>query len=212
MPSQRPPFGRAARACRFVIAPPGKRVRLFVALDLSPEIREALRNPVEELKPLAKSARWTRPEGMHVTLKFIGNVDAGKLAPVREALTGVRSEAPVEMRVRGMGFFPDARRPRVLWCGIEASANLAPLAAAAERALESLGIPPEERKFTPHLTLARVNDSRRLAGLIRAVESMRSREFGSARATEFHLFESVTRPSGAEYRKVESYPFVKGAA
>ena len=187
-------------------------MRLFVALDLSPEIREALRNPVEELKPLAKSARWTRPEGMHVTLKFIGNVDAGKLAPVREALTGVRSEAPVEMRVRGMGFFPDARRPRVLWCGIEASANLAPLAAAAERALESLGIPPEERKFTPHLTLARVNDSRRLAGLIRAVESMQSREFGSAHATEFHLFESVTRPSGAEYRKVESYPFVKGAA
>jgi 2'-5' RNA ligase len=186
-------------------------MRLFVALDLSRDIRDALRDPMATLQPLAKNARWTRPEGMHVTLKFIGNVDAGKLHAIRAALAAVRSNAPVEMRVRGMGFFPDERRPRVLWSGIEASANLAPLAQAAERALEPLGIAREERKFTPHLTLARLKDSRGIDEIVRAVEDMKSHDFGSTRETEFHLFESVTKPSGAEYRKIESYPFVNGA-
>jgi RNA 2',3'-cyclic 3'-phosphodiesterase len=183
-----------------------------VALDLAQEIRDALREPMAMLKPLAKNARWTRPEGMHVTLKFIGNVDASKLDAIRAALATVRSNAPVEMRVRGMGFFPDERRPRVLWSGIEASTSLAPLAEEAERVLEPLGIAREGRKFTPHLTLARLKDSRGIDELVRAVEKMKSRDFGSTHETQFHLFESVTKPSGAEYRKIESYPFVRGAA
>ena len=182
-----------------------------MALDLTDEIREALREPIAKLNPLAKSARWARPEGMHVTLKFIGHVEASKLDAIRAALGTVQSNAPVEMQIRGVGFFPDGRRPRVLWCGIEASANLAPLAAEIERTLEPLGIPREERKFTPHLTLARLKDSHSVEKLVRAAEEMKSRAFGSARASEFYLFESMTKPSGAEYRKIESYPFVKGA-
>jgi len=183
-----------------------------VALDLTEEIREALREPIAKLKPLAKTARWARPEGMHVTLKFIGHIDASRLEAIRAALGTVQSNAPVEVQIRGVGFFPDERRPRVLWCGIEASANLAPLAAEIERTLEPLGIRREERKFTPHLTLARLKDSHGVQKLVRAAEEMKPRVFGSARARDFHLFESVTKPSGAEYRKIESYAFVKGAA
>ncbi len=190
----------------------GAAVRLFVALDLTEEIREALREPIAKLKPLGKNARWAHPEGIHVTLKFIGHVDASKLDAIRAALGTVQSNAAVEMQIRGVGFFPDERRPRVFWCGIEASANLAPLAAEIERALEPLGIPREERKFAPHLTLARLKDSHGVDNLVRATEEMKSRVFGSARACEFHLFESMTKPSGAEYRKIESYAFVKGAA
>ncbi len=183
-----------------------------MALDLTDEIREALREPIARLNPLSKSARWARPEGMHVTLKFIGHVEAAKLDAIRAALARVRSDAPVEMQIRGVGFFPDERQPRVLWCGIEASAILAPLAAEIERTLEPLGIPREERKFTPHLTLARLKDLRGVDDLVRAAGEMKSRVFGSTRASEFHLFESVTKPSGAEYRKIDSYAFVKGAA
>ena len=183
-----------------------------MALDLTEEIREALREPIAKLKPLAKTARWARPEGMHVTLKFIGHIDASRLEAIRAALGTVQSNAPVEVQIRGVGFFPDERRPRVLWCGIEASANLAPLAAEIERTLEPLGIRREERKFTPHLTLARLKDSHGVQKLVRAAEEMKPRVFGSARARDFHLFESVTKPSGAEYRKIESYAFVKGAA
>jgi len=183
-----------------------------VALDLTQEIREALQEPISKLKQLAKNARWSRPEGMHVTLKFIGHVEVGRLDAIRAALATVRSDAPVEMQIRGVGFFPDERRPRVLWCGIEPSANLGPLAAEIERTLEPLGIPREERKFAPHLTLARLKDARGVDDLVRAARDMKSRIFGSTRAAEFHLFESVTKPSGAEYRKIESYAFVKGAA
>jgi RNA 2',3'-cyclic 3'-phosphodiesterase len=188
-------------------------VRLFVALDLPGEVRQALGDLIARLKPLCRAARWVRPEAMHVTLKFIGHAiadgDAEKLTAARAALTTVRSGQPVEIRYRGVGFFPDARRPRVVWCGVEPSANLALLAADMERALEPLGIPGEKRAFVPHLTLARFKSHEGVNALVRADAEFTQREFGSARETEFYLFESKLKPGGAEYRKLESYSFVK---
>ncbi|MGA8768629.1 MAG: RNA 2',3'-cyclic phosphodiesterase, partial [Candidatus Acidiferrales bacterium] len=134
-------------------------MRLFVALELPGEVRQTLGDLIARLKPQCRAAKWVRPEGMHMTLKFIGHAiadgDAKKLDATRAALAAVKSGEPVEMRYRGVGFFPDARRPRVVCCGVEASANLAQLAADIERALEPLGIPREDRAFVPHLTLAR---------------------------------------------------------
>jgi 2'-5' RNA ligase len=150
---------------------------------------------------------------MHVTLKFIGDVPAEKLDPIRAALADARSGAPVEIRFRGVGFFPNERRPRVLWCGIEASANLAELAASVEGAVEPVGIAREGRAFQPHVTLARFASSPQgIDKLIRYVQEMSSLDFGSARETEFHLYESALKPSGAEYKKLESFAFVKGTA
>jgi len=187
-------------------------VRLFVALDLNDDIRAALEAAIAALRPLAKNARWSKPEGMHVTLKFIGHVGPEKLDPIRVVLAMVRSGAPVELQIRGLEFFPDTRRPRVIACGIAASANLAPLASEIERSLEPLGIPREERKFTPHVTLGRQRDFRGEDDLVHAAETVASRDFGSTRATEFHLYESFTKPSGSEYEKLASFDFVKGAA
>jgi len=187
-------------------------VRLFVALDLRQEVREAIRDLIARLKPASRNARWVRPEGMHVTLKFIGYVAAEQLDPIRAALSRIRSDRPVEMRFRGIGFFPNEKRPRVIWCGIEASANLAPLAADIERSLKPLGIAPESREFVPHLTLARFNPPARADELVRAAAELQSVELGSARETEFHLFESILRPTGAEYKKLADYSFVQGAA
>ncbi len=162
-----------------------------------------------------------RPEGIHVTLKFIGHVPAEKLDPIRAALVGVQSSALVAMHYRGVGFFPNERRPRVLWCGVEASQNLAQLAADIESALEPLGIAREKREFVPHLTLARFNfkgPAKRgqppdgVDKLARHVREMKPQDFGSAREMQFHLYESTLKPSGAEYRKLASFAFVKGAA
>lgn len=200
-------------------------MRLFVALDLRDDVRRALGDLMAKLKPLSPDARWVRPEGMHVTLKFIGHAvetgDAEKLDAVRAALAAVRSNRPVEMSFRGVGFFPSASRPRVVWCGVQASENLAPLAADIDRALEPLGISREDRAFLPHLTLARFNPPRagkrsrsnRTGGeaLQSAAAEMAERDFGSAREIEFHLFESITKPGGSEYRKLETYLFVKGS-
>lgn len=187
-------------------------MRLFVALELREDVRQAIRELMARLKPASRSARWVRPESMHITLKFIGHEALEKLDAIRSALVSIRSPRPVELHFRGVGFFPNDRRPRVIWCGMAASANLAPLAADIERALEPLGIAPESRDFTPHLTLARFNPPAQADELVRAAAEFQSCELGSARETEFHLFESVLRPTGAEYRKLASYPFVRGAA
>jgi len=187
-------------------------MRLFVALDFPDAVRHAVRDLIARLRPLCKSARWVRPEGMHITLKFIGHVPAEKLDPIRAALASVQSSAPVEIRFRGMGFFPNERRPRVAWCGMEASPNLAQLAADIERGLEPLGIAREERAFVPHLTLARFESPRGVGELVRQVQEMTPQDFGSARETQFHLYESILKRAGAEYKKLESFPFVKGTA
>lgn len=200
-------------------------MRLFVALDLRDDVRRALGNLMARLKPTCPDARWVRPEGMHVTLKFIGHAvqtgDTEKLDAVRGALAEVHSDRPVEMSFRGVGFFPNASRPRVVWCGVQASDNLARLAANIDRVLEPLGISREDRTFMPHLTLARFKPARPdkrsrsnrfgSEALQSAAAEMADRDFGSARETEFHLFESITKPGGSEYRKLESYSFVRGS-
>ncbi len=191
-------------------------MRLFVAFDLPGDVREALREPIARFKPLCHAARWARPEGMHVTLKFIGHAigdgDTEKLDAARAALAAVKSSEPVKIGYRGVGFFPDARRPRVVWCGVEASPNLAKLAADIERGIEPLGIPSETRAFVPHLTLARFKSPEEVDALVRSAAEWVSRDFGSASEAEFHLFESLLKPGGAEYRKIESYSFVTGNA
>ncbi|HXX45393.1 MAG TPA: RNA 2',3'-cyclic phosphodiesterase [Candidatus Acidoferrales bacterium] len=186
-------------------------MRLFVALDFPDSIRDAIRDLIAKLKPLCKDARWVRPEGMHVTLKFIGHVDTEKLDPIITALAGVHSSAPVDMRFRGVGFFPTERRPRVFWCGIEASPNLGELAAGIEHALVPLGIEAEKREFRPHLTFARFESPKGTARLLEAAKEFQSLDLGTTRETEFHLYESVLHRSGAEYTKRKSFTFVKGA-
>ncbi len=188
-------------------------MRLFVALELTDELREVLAGRIARLKPLCRSASWARPEGMHVTLKFIGHAiadgDGAKLAAVRTALAQVVSGSPVEMCFRGTGFFPSVSWPHVFWCGIEASPNLASLASDIDRALEPLGIPRETRAFVPHLTLARFKSPRGIPSLLRETEKFTVQELGHVRATKFHLFESKLKPSGAEHLKIESFSFVR---
>jgi 2'-5' RNA ligase len=191
-------------------------MRLFVALELPGEVRAALADLITQLKPMCRAASWSRPEGMHVTLKFLGHAiadsDTEKLAAARAKLAEVQLEAPVEMGYRGVGFFPNARRPQVFWCGIQASANLAPLAADIERALEPLGIPRESRTFVPHLTLARFKASEGVNALAGEAEKLAGREFGFARETEFHLFESKLKPGGAQHQKIASFAFARSDA
>ncbi|MFZ3215534.1 MAG: RNA 2',3'-cyclic phosphodiesterase [Candidatus Acidiferrales bacterium] len=186
-------------------------MRLFVAFDLPGAVRGALADLIQRLKPECRAARWVRPESMHVTLKFLGETEPQKVADVRVALAPLRSAQPVDMEFRVLGFFPNEFKPRVLWCGVQATPNLAELAAAVEVSLEPLGFPREARGFSPHLTLARLEPGDALENLVRAADSLHSYEFGSARESEFHLFESVLKPSGAQYTKLANFPFVLGA-
>lgn len=183
-------------------------MRLFVALELTEAVRAALLELVGRLEPAGADLRWVRPAGMHLTLKFIGEAPEAKLAPIQEALARVRSAAPVAMEFRGLGYFPDARRPRVFWVGVEASDNLPALAAEVEAGLEPLGIPREQRAFAPHLTLGRFKSSNRLERLQAEIARLPSTEFGRVETREFALFQSRLSPRGAEYTCLQTFPFV----
>ena len=182
-------------------------MRLFVAMDIPEEVRSAIGALASKLRVACRNARWARIEGFHVTLKFIGETSAEKTEMIKTALAAIPSRAPITSNFRGLGFFPNERRPRVLWAGIEAGSELAALAAAVETSLQPLGIAPEERAFSPHLTLARFDTPRGLDALHSAIENARPFEFGRTTAKEFHLYQSVLKRGGAEYTRLATFSF-----
>ena len=185
-------------------------MRLFVALELTPEVHAAVRALVERLRRAEADVHWVQREGMHLTLKFIGEVPAEKLEPIRKALADVTSESAVQLRFHGLGYFPNPRRPRVIWIGVEASANLAPLAARLEAALAPLGIAAEKRAYVPHLTLGRFRSEKRLARLQEEIAALPSAEFGGFATPALALFQSKLSPQGAEYTRLEEFTFARG--
>jgi 2'-5' RNA ligase len=187
-------------------------MRLFVALEIPAAVRDNLAAQIKELRDLSaqvadKRPRWVRPENLHVTLKFIGEVSPAKLEGIRGVLAAIHSVAPVDLQFRGLGFFPNEQHPRVLWAGIAATPNLPSLAADIDSALEKQGVAREERTFTPHLTLARLEPPGLHENLRAAIQQNSRREFGSFEACEFHLIESKLKPAGAEYTSLASFPF-----
>ena len=191
-------------------------MRLFVALAIPSAVKVELTELIQELSGVdstssKRKARWVRPENLHVTLKFIGHIEPEKLDAIREALSVVHSSRSVDLIFRGLGFFPNENRPRVLWAGMEGSPHLAQLAGEVDRAMGSLGIPLETRAFTPHLTLARFEPPGISKELRAAALASMDREFGVLRTGEFHLIESKLKPSGAEYTTLQTFPFAAEA-
>jgi 2'-5' RNA ligase len=192
-------------------------MRLFVAVDIDAAIRERLARFRSQMKPLAPAARWVGENTFHITLKFIGEQSREQMEAIRTALSAIEAQ-PTTVSFRDTGFFPTPRAARVFWVGIEADANLALLAASVDATLARLGIPKEDRAFTPHLTLARAGGSgnpRRIAGdrpnsvfasLQRKLAEATAPEFGTMTATEFSLYESKLSPAGATYTKLARFP------
>jgi len=184
-------------------------MRLFVAMDIPEDVRGSLAALIAKLRPACRNARWVRVEGLHVTLKFIGETSPEKTGAIKAALASIPSRAPIPISFRGLGFFPDERRPHVLWAGIKGGTELAALAGAVETALEPLGIPREEREFSPHLTLARLETPRVLEALREAVKKAGHLKLGVTIAKEFHLYQSVLKPRGAEYTRLATFSFAE---
>jgi 2'-5' RNA ligase len=138
-------------------------MRLFVALDIEAAIRARLADFVAKVRPLAPEARWVGPQSFHITLKFIGERRPDQVEAIKQALAQIQA-SPIAINFRGTGFFPDPHSARVFWVGIEADPNLAALAESVDRSLARLQVPPEERPFSPHLTLARGGDPRHSRG------------------------------------------------
>jgi len=133
-------------------------MRVFIAVDLPNELRKELGEIERQLKPLTDTARWVAPESIHITLKFIGEVPEKRAEDIDSALTGL-TWIPFTITVRGVGFFPGNRSPRVFWAGMEAP-TMQDLAEELDSRMERSGFEKEKRAFRPHITLARARDSR----------------------------------------------------
>jgi 2'-5' RNA ligase len=181
-------------------------MRAFIAIDLPESIRAELRRKQASFRSTSPEVRWTRPEGTHLTLKFLGEISDAQVREVSESLKNLGRFESFAVGLKGFGFFPDARRPRVFWVGVEAPAGLSRLAAQVEEAMQRIGFPREERAFRPHLTMARFRVPQPQPALQALLTQQGEQELGNFEVSEFFLFESRLSPQGAEYRKVERFP------
>ena len=194
-------------------------MRIFIGIDLDPEVRGRIERFLEGVEGFAPEARWVRPESLHITLKFIGEQTPERVEAITERLRRVEGSA-FEIRAGGYGFFPTARAPRVFWIGIHAGPQLAELAECIDIGTAELGIPREDRSYSPHLTLARASAGRSgspkwrkadgpnatFAVLEKRLAAMGALDFGAMTPQEFILYQSHLSPMGSKYTKLQRFP------
>jgi len=193
-------------------------MRIFIGIDLDPEFRARIARFLEGVQGFAPDARWVRPESLHITLKFIGEQPIERVEAITERLRRVGSSA-FEIRSAGYGFFPTARAARVFWIGIQAGPQLTEVAEKIDVAVAELGVPREDRPFSPHLTLARAGGrsgspkwrkgdgpNAIFATLEKRLATMGELDFGTMTAREFILYQSQLSPGGSKYTKLQRFP------
>lgn len=178
-------------------------IRAFLALDLPPAVKQAL----AELQSGVPGARWSDPAGLHVTLRFLGEADEGTLEDLHDALSQVDAPA-FELALRGVGSFGQGPRTRLLWAGLDPSEPLAHLQRKVESAAVRAGFPAEGRRFSPHVTLARLDAAARASEerVRRFLEANALFRAGPFAADRFVLFESRPGQGGAVYVPLADYP------
>lgn len=183
-------------------------VRAFIAIPLSPDVEARLQQVIDELQRQTPRAavRWVPAKNIHVTLKFLGDVSAPNLSMVRQVLDReARRFVPFEFSVGELGAFPNLRRPRVVWVGVQAPEEMGTLQRSLENELAHLGYPPEDRPFSPHLTLGRVGRNatpQDVQHIGRLVAEMKIGSLGSLFATALYLIRSDLGPGGAVYSRI----------
>ena len=188
-------------------------MRLYTGISLDPRAEENLVRIQDRLRPLA-AWKWSPAENLHITTKFIGEWPEARLPDLHAALGGLAKPGGIPIRLDGFGWFPDARNPKGFYAAVVPSAPLTDLAAATNRALAALGVPPEAKAYVPHVTLARIKDSAtgELIDVRKQLAEITDLDLGSFEATRFHLYLSTPGPAASVYRKLASFPLREVAA
>lgn len=187
-------------------------VRTFIALELPSNLQKELDKASVSLQRELKDLplRWVRTENIHLTLKFIGETPQEKVAEIADVLKAQAAKvAPFEIALDRFGVFPDLRKPLVLWVGVNAPESLGQLQQQLEAELAAMGIPAEQRKFSPHLTLARVRRDPRMANLKRIGEMMAQAQLQNQTVgliNSVTLFRSDLKPGGSVYNPLSRSP------
>jgi len=178
-------------------------IRAFIAVDIESQTLQNISAVIDELKSRFPRLRWMAIGNLHVTLKFLGDIEETKIDFIAEALREhLQPFSPFTISAKGLGVFPEVRRPHVLWVGL-GGAQLAALASAVEKGLEPLGFSPEKRPFQPHLTIARRRESDRSSAQIgKELERWKNHEFGTSEVRTVMLFQSILKPEGATHQRL----------
>ncbi len=190
-------------------------LRTFIAIVLPAEVREALNRYEHQLgAPETRYVKWVNPDGIHLTLKFLGNVEEARLPGLAEALSrAVTGISGFSLQTGVLGAFPSVRNPRVVWLGLDGDLDaLQSLFQAVEEALSALGFPREGRPFAPHLTLGRVRETARRGDreeLARTLADLSVESQFSIMVEEIHVMKSELAPAGARYTSLYSIPLEK---
>jgi 2'-5' RNA ligase len=188
-------------------------IRSFIAIELPDEVKETVALIIKRLRPAQyRYVKWVAPGGIHLTIKFLGNIYSSQIPQITGIMKTAASKVPpLELQLGKLGMFPNEQRPRVLWVALEGNTEpLAVIQREIEKALEPLGFAPENRAFTPHLTLGRVRDNaspeeRKEIGSV--VKEKKIDYEASFTLRELSLMKSTLTPTGAIYNRLDSAPF-----
>jgi 2'-5' RNA ligase len=181
-----------------------KKIRAFIAIRLPESVLQAMGQAQERLRRLGHGIRWVRKEGIHLTLKFLGDVNTDRVENIHMAMERAsKGTSPFVLTGEGIGVFPDLRRPRVIWIGLSGDLQvLFALQANLESQLKGLGFPKEKRPFKGHLTLGRVKGRLGATEFRKALEGLGSFQTDAFTVQTVALFQSTLRPQGAVYTKL----------
>ena len=187
-------------------------IRTFIALELPEELKKSLGRLQSKFMERASAVKWVRPESIHLTLKFLGDINADRVAPVERALEKLAAGIePFFFDVAGIGAFPNCRNPKVIWAGMQADDRLNMFLEELETALADMGFAREERPFAPHLTLGRLRDGRARKDVAGLIEQYGAERFGRFSADHIIFFKSELKPSGPVYREIKNFTLMKNA-
>lgn len=185
-------------------------MRLFTGIDLPEDAIDVFERLLVRFRPAAH-LKWSPAYNLHITARFIGEWPEAKLDELKEALLKVPPRPPIKISFRGLGWFPNARRPRVFWAGVDAGTQMKELAHDIDSALELIGLPRDERELSPHLTLARIKQPVPLDKLLQMVATMENAEFASFLADRFYLYRSQPGSAGSIYTKLSEFRFAEAS-
>lgn len=183
-------------------------IRAFIAIEIEAATVRRIAAAIHQLKARIGAIRWVGAGNFHLTLKFLGNIDESKIEPIGAALAETLGPFPrLTINAKGLGVFPNPKRPRVLWVGLVGS-ELVALQAKVDSALTPLGFAPEEKKFTPHLTIGRWRQGERADRTLeielgQELGKWSDYEFGATPINDVILFQSDLKPAGAIYRRLK---------
>ena len=182
--------------------------RCFIAIEIPETIRKSVGDIIEILKKSGSDIKWVTPENIHITIQFLGETEESLIAAIKESLEKILApHRPFCIKIADTGCFPDGRRPRIIWVGMEESQNLIHLYKDIANEMTRFGYQKEERAFTPHITIGRVKSQRNMGELLKRLDEFKGRSIAGFEVQKITLMKSELKPSGAKYYSLAEIPF-----